>query len=189
MSFSRLFSIYSSTTSSFSLTSRIFHYIAVLYILVYSISTIVYIRHLHNVPDTTPCNAVLPRVREFLRIGGWILLVYGILFALYYGYKIVKIFPLLVKYLNSDWIIRILIVRILITVVSIAFNVAVPIISIQYANTLREASSVSPNNTSVKRCLQLAPYRRETIDAVAWVNIICVVIVLGLFGGSLLMGT
>ena len=73
-------------------------------------------------------------------------------------------------------------------VVNIALTVAVPIISIQYANTLREASSVAPNNTSVKRCLQLAPYRRETIDIIAWVNIICVVIVLGLFGGGLLMG-
>lgn len=183
MSFSRLFSIYSSTTSSFSLTSRIFHYIAVLYTLVYSISTIVYIRHLHNVPDTTPCSSVLPKVRDFLRIGGWIQLVFAILFALYYGYRVVKIYPLLVKYLNSDWI-----VRILMNVVNIALMVAVPIISIQYANTLREASSVAPNNTSVKRCLQLAPYRRETIDIIAWVNIICVVIVLGLFGGGLLMG-
>ena len=179
---SRPFTSLLSNTASTPLTVTILTYIATLYTLVYSISTIVYIRHLHNVPDTTPCSAVLPNVREFLRIGGWILLIFTVLVTLYYGCAMGKLVPALIQH-PVGWLVLLLFVA------AVALSCAVPIISIQYANTLREASSVvASNDTSVKRCLQLAPYRRRTMDAVAWLNIVTVGVHLGMFGGSLFMG-
>ena len=177
MSLYRLLSLYWSITRPTSLTEKIAHYILVLYTLVYSISTIVYIRHLHNVPDTTPCSTVLPNVREFLRIGGWILLVFTVLVTLYDGWTMGKLVPALIQH-PVGWLLLLLFVA------AIALSFAVPIISIQYANTLREASSVAPNDTSVKRCLQLAPYRRRTMDAVAWLNLM---VPFGMVGGGLLL--
>lgn len=173
----RLSTFLLSNTASTPLTVTIITYIATLYTLVYSISTIVYIRHLHNVPDTTPCSAVLPNVREFLRIGGWILLVFTVLVTLYYGWTIGKLVPALIQH-PVGWLLLLLFVA------SIALSFAVPIISIQYTNRLREASSVAPNDTSVKRCLHLAPYRRRTMDAVAWLNLM---VPFGMVGGGLLL--
>ena len=121
-------------------------------------------------------------MREFLRIGGWILLIFTVLVTLYYGWTIGKLVPALIQH-PVGWLLLLLFVA------AIALSFAVPIISIQYANTLREASTVvASNDTSVKRCLQLAPYRRRTMDAVAWLNIVTVGVHLGMFGGGLLMG-
>ena len=180
MSLYRLLSLYWSITRPISLTEKIAHYILVLYTLVYSISTIVYIRHLHNVPDTTPCSAVLPNVRDFLRIGGWIMLVFAIAATLCYGWMTAQAVPVLIQS-PTGWLFIVLFL------VAVALGLAVPIISMQYANTLREASTVASDDTSVKRCLQLAPYRRVTMDAVAWLNIVSTVVQLVVYGGVVMV--
>ena len=180
MSLYRLLSLYWSILRPISTTETVVYYIVVLYSLAYSISTVVYIHRLHNVPDTSSCREVLPNLREFLRIGGWILLGIAILVTLRYGWMTVRAIPVLIQS-PTGWIFLVSFVG------AVALGLAVLIISIQYTNTLREASTVASDDTSVKRCLQLAPYRRVTMDTVAWLNIVSTVVQLVVYGGALMV--
>ena len=46
-----------------------------LFTFAYSIATLVYVRELHNALPHTPCSKVTPGLREYLRIGGWVVVV------------------------------------------------------------------------------------------------------------------
>lgn len=69
--------------------------------------------------------------------------------------------------------------QVLLFLVVIAYNLAVPILSIQYTNTLRNATA---DTTRVAECIQLAPYRREVMVLTAWFNIVATAVVVGFYG-------
>ena len=138
-----------------------------------------FVRKLHDVPQDTPCRDVLPGVREFLRIGGWIALVMGIVMVGYSGWSLRHHLPAMFQHRTG---IRYGILVAILLLIMVALGIAVPIITIQYTNTLRDTSTVgntSTPGTSVGRCLTVAPYRRETIDVMAWFNVVSVVIIGG----------
>jgi len=146
--------------------------------LAYAIATIVYVRELHHAPAHTPCSQVLPGVRDFLRIGGWITLV---MVVGWLGFWLVSV---------NGWhvIARVghpaetvsTVINWLMLMVTVVYSVAVPILSIQYTNTLRNATT---DTTRVAECIQIAPYTRTTMVSTAWMNL-ATIVGMGVFLGG-----
>ena len=150
--------------------------VVTLFQLAYSIATIVYIRELHDAPEHTHCSQVTPAVREFWRIGGWITLAMVVLMVGWLGIYlgVTGTWQLMARLYSTMSIYHVL--HILLFLATIAYNLAVPILSIQYTNTLRDATT---DTTHVAECIRLAPYRRETMMSTAWINIMTIVVVVG----------
>ena len=148
-----------------------------LFTFAYSIATLVYVRELHNAPPHTPCSKVTPGLREYLRIGGWIVVVGMVVLGIYVLDVCLPYIPRWIQMVRDGQHYRAM-ATLLSIGLALPFPFAAPILSIQYTNTLRHATT---DTTHVAQCLTLAPYRRETMEAMAWLNIVAMGWYVGLF--------